>query len=119
VVWIQDIQVGAPFAPRRRDEDSDEAIAEQFTLLRDVAVGSGAIVAFGHCMPYDSRDGWDVIVKGADDTFVIASDDTYDVGGATRGATIEHHSHDAPPASFRRTIDTSFSRWRRTVMHAS
>ena len=119
VVWIQDVQVGAPFAPRRRDEDSDEAIAEQLALLRDVAVESGAIVAVGHCMPYDWHDGWDVIVEGADDTFVIASDDTYDVDGATRGATIEHHSHDAPPANFRRTIDTSFSRWRRTVMHAS
>ena len=118
IVWVQDIQVGPPLALGRNDDIYD-AIAQQLAGLRDIATETGAIVAVGHCMPYDSPEGWDVIVDGADDTFVIDSDDARSAGGVARGATIEHHSHDAPPASFRRTIDTSFSDWRLTVIDGS
>jgi len=137
VVWVQDIQVGAPLALGRSDDY--DGIPDQLSRLRDIAAETGAIIAVGHCMPHDWPDGWEMIVDGTDDTFVIASDlirtgvaaaadiDNSDAGaevatvngGAGRGATISHHSHDAPPANFRRTIDTSFSRWRTTVMQGS
>ena len=109
VVWVQDVQVGPPLA--LGGDSGFDGIAAQLAGLRELATETDAIIALGHCMPYDSPDGWDLIVDGVDNTFVIETDGAPD-GAGRLSATIEHHSSGGPPDPFQRKIDTSFDGWR-------
>lgn len=121
VLWVNDVQVGPPLA--RAGEGGFDGIADQLVGLRRLAVETGAIIALGHCMPAHYRDGWDVIVNGVDETFVISShvDDAPedhaeqpgDDGGRMR---IEHHWKGGPAYSFPCEVDTGFGRWRSAYM---
>lgn len=109
VVWVQDVQVAPPLA--LGGDPGFDAIPAQLAGLRQLATETDAIIAVGHCMPYDSPDGWDLIVDGVDNTFVIETGDVPHNAGLL-SATIEHHSSGGPPDSFHRKIDASFDGWR-------
>jgi hypothetical protein len=113
VIWVQDIQTHPPLA--RAGEDEFEGIGEQLAGLRAIAQQTQAIIAVGHCMPVDFIDGYEVILHGVDDTFVIDEEVTSDDRGLRR-ATVEHHTQDAPAEEFERQIDTQFAAWRSVHM---
>jgi hypothetical protein len=122
VVWVEDVQAGPPLL--RGGEGGFDGIEAQLTGLRQLAAATGTIMMVAHCMPGDYPEGWEVVVDGVDDTFVITTTHRLDgpdgaedwVPGAER--RIEHHSPAGPAYTFDRHIDTDFGGWRNLYVQA-
>jgi hypothetical protein len=119
VLWVEDVQVGPPLA--RGGEGGFDGIEAQLDGLRRLAVETESIITVGHCMPAHYPDGWEVIVNGVDETFVISSKDTLgdeefeedsDGSAVDGGRLIEHHGRNMPSYRISCDIDTRFGDWR-------
>jgi hypothetical protein len=113
VLWVQDIQVGAPMAGGSGNEV--DQIPWQIDCLRELARETGAIVALGHCMPDQIREGWSEVAEGADETFVITDKVTSDTDLSKPRVATLLHIRDSIERTFSATIDTSWGEWRREV----
>ena len=109
VLWVQDIQVGGPFALGSRN-DVDE-ISDQLAGLHDLARETGAIIALGHCMSFDMRESWQMIVDGVDETFVV-DDEEQSVWGRDPTKLTLHHFRGRQKTLISRVVDHRFSSWR-------
>ncbi len=77
IIYVQDIQVDYPLADYGLPGGSRsgvDAIPDQAAGLHLLARKSGAIVALGHCMPAELREGWEILIEHTDTLFVIDSE---------------------------------------------
>jgi hypothetical protein len=109
VLWVQDIQVGAPFELSLRD-DVDE-IPDQLANLSELATETGAIVALGHCMSSDMRESWQTIVDGVDEAFIV-DDEEHAVWDHDPTKLTLHHFQGRRKTIVTRVVDHRFSSWR-------
>jgi hypothetical protein len=122
VIFAQDVQADPPLSGARGpsgrgDLAAGRPVPAQAATLTRLARETGAIITFGHCMPFNYEEGWRHLTEIADHTIAIEIDEL-DLGqlDRPRAATLHHHEDGHEIARVAATIDHRFRDWTRAYL---